>query len=129
MGDRKKMESLLAEGFTFTSPYHDHIGRAQYFERCWPEQGRIHTHHIASLMSKGDEALVAYECELTNGTSSRSVERLIFDGNRIRAIELYAGDPPMGIPKADYAEFETVALRHWEEDIMLPGTKAAGTTD
>jgi hypothetical protein len=123
------MESLLADGFTFTSPYQDHIGATQYFERCWPEKGKVHTHHIASLMSKGDEAFVAYDCELTNGTTSRSVERVIFDGSKIRAIELYPGDPPMGIPKVDYADFEANALRHWEEDIMLPGTKAAGTTD
>ena len=33
---RQDAEALLAASFTFTSPYDDKIGRATYFERCWP---------------------------------------------------------------------------------------------
>ena len=31
--DRKVMEELLSDEFTFTSPYDDHIDRTAYFER------------------------------------------------------------------------------------------------
>jgi ketosteroid isomerase-like protein len=34
--DRKTVENLLSEDFTFTSPYDDHINKTTYFERCWP---------------------------------------------------------------------------------------------
>jgi hypothetical protein len=37
--DRAAMEAALAPGFTFTSPYDDHISRDQWFERCWPYAG------------------------------------------------------------------------------------------
>ena len=127
--DRRTVESMMTENFTFTSPYDDHITRAQYFERCWPNDGKVLNHHIASIMSKGDEGFVVYDCELLSGNSYRNCERVIFDGSRIRAVEVYIGDPPVGISKADHADFEAAALRHWEEDVMLPGTKAAGTTD
>ena len=34
--DRAFIENNLAQGFTFTSPFDDHIGREAYFRRCWP---------------------------------------------------------------------------------------------
>ena len=34
--DRAFIENNLAPGFTFTSPFDDHIGREEYFRRCWP---------------------------------------------------------------------------------------------
>lgn len=34
-GDRAFVENNLAPGFTFTSPFDDHIGREAYFRRCW----------------------------------------------------------------------------------------------
>ena len=37
--DREALEGLLADDFTFTSPYDDHIDRATYFVRCWPNAG------------------------------------------------------------------------------------------
>lgn len=34
-GDKKTLEDLLSEEFTFTSPYDDHINKTEYFKRCW----------------------------------------------------------------------------------------------
>jgi len=39
--DRKALEDALADDFVFTSPYDDEIGKATYFERCWPSGLRI----------------------------------------------------------------------------------------
>jgi ketosteroid isomerase-like protein len=36
--DRRALEELLSDEFTFTSPLDDHINRTTYFERCWPKQ-------------------------------------------------------------------------------------------
>jgi hypothetical protein len=34
--DCKAVESLLTDGFVFTSPYDDHIDGDTHFKRCWP---------------------------------------------------------------------------------------------
>ena len=36
---RADIEAILHPELTFTSPYDDHIGRADYFARCWPNAG------------------------------------------------------------------------------------------
>ncbi|WP_348642701.1 hypothetical protein [Mesorhizobium sp. B2-4-15] len=35
--ERDVAETVLADDFTFTSPYDDAIDRATYFARCWPD--------------------------------------------------------------------------------------------
>ena len=67
--DRAEMESLLGDGFTFTSPWDDHIGRAAWFERCWPFAGTF-----------------------------RNTELFRFDGDRIRSIDVFFGFVPAGAP-------------------------------
>ena len=47
--DRKAIENLLSDDFTFSSPLDDHIDRAKYFERCWPNSSNIHTFRIEKL--------------------------------------------------------------------------------
>ena len=34
--DRDALEKVIAEDFSFTSPYDNAIGREEYFLRCWP---------------------------------------------------------------------------------------------
>jgi ketosteroid isomerase-like protein len=38
--DRQAAERLLADDFTFTSPQDDHIGKAEFLERCFPTADR-----------------------------------------------------------------------------------------
>ena len=38
-GDRKALEELLADEFTFSYPLDDRIGKAQYFGKCWLKGG------------------------------------------------------------------------------------------
>ena len=46
-------EALLADDFTFTSPYDDAIGKAVYFERCWPNNERFASFDIERIFEKG----------------------------------------------------------------------------
>ena len=41
--DRTAVDELLTSDFTFTSPFDDHISRATYFQKCWPQSERIKT--------------------------------------------------------------------------------------
>jgi len=92
--DRAALESLEGEGFTFTSPYDDHIDRRAYFERCWPNSKAIRRFTIGRLFDRGDEALVQYELELTSGTRFRNVEHFRFEDRRVREVVVYFGSLP-----------------------------------
>jgi ketosteroid isomerase-like protein len=96
--DRSVVEDLLREDFTFTSPYDDHIGKAAYFERCWPNNQAIRAHHIQALIAEGDAAFVLYECELMSGTRFRNTEYFRFGDGRIKEIEVYFGSLPETAP-------------------------------
>lgn len=109
--DRAAIEALLADDPVFVSPYDDNIGRAEYFARCWPNAERIRAHHIETIVEGADEAFVVYECELNSGDRFRNVERFVFDGDRIARIEVYFGDPPTGVSKAQYLDFLAEAHR------------------
>ena len=47
--DRKVVEALLSDDFRFTSPYDDHIDRATYFKKCWPNSENIRAFRIDTL--------------------------------------------------------------------------------
>jgi ketosteroid isomerase-like protein len=89
--DRELIESLLADELTFYSPPDPGIDREQYFERCWPNAGRIDSFDIVRLIEAGDEVIVTYESTKTDGTRFRNTEVLTFEGDRIRQVEVYFG--------------------------------------
>ncbi len=88
---RKVVEDLLADDFTFTSPYDDAIDKATYFERCWPNSNLIKMHVIERIREEGDEAFVLYKCTTNDGKEFRNVEIFRFDGDRVAAINVYFG--------------------------------------
>jgi ketosteroid isomerase-like protein len=92
--DREAMEALLADAFTFTSPYDDHISRAAYFERCWPHAGSFRFRDDMRVFAEGDECFVRYETEGKPGGTFRNAELFRFDGGRIRSIEVFFGFVP-----------------------------------
>jgi ketosteroid isomerase-like protein len=90
-GNRRLIEELLAADFTFYSPADAGIGRAAYFERCWPNAERIESFEFERLIESGDEVVVTYECTRTDGSQFRNTEVLTFDGDRISRAEVYFG--------------------------------------
>jgi hypothetical protein len=93
-GDRELIERLLSErDFAFFSPPDPGIDRSAYFERCWPNAGRIASYAFERLAELGDgEVLVTYEARRTDGTRFRNTEVLTFDGDdRICRVEVYFG--------------------------------------
>lgn len=89
--DRKVVEELLTDDFTFTSPYDDAINKATYFERCWPSSERIREHVLEKIFVEGDEAFVLYRCRTNEGKEFQNTEFFTFDGDRIRQINVYFG--------------------------------------
>src|SRR5436305_2813382 len=94
--DRKVVEALLSDDFRFTSPYDDHIDRAAYFERCWPNSENIRAFHVETLLADDREALVQYELEPKSGSAFRNTEHFRFDGDKVKEIEVFSGSLPKG---------------------------------
>ncbi|HKE78457.1 MAG TPA: nuclear transport factor 2 family protein [Solirubrobacteraceae bacterium] len=90
-GDRQRIEELLADDLTFSSPTDVGLDRAGYFERCWPGSGSARAFTFERLFEVGDEVVVTYEAERPDGTRFRNTEVLGFDGDKIRAVEVYWG--------------------------------------
>jgi len=89
--DRQLLENLISPDFTFTSPYDDHIDRATYFERCWPNSTTTKAIRIEKLFVQGDEAFVMYELERFEGTGARNTEFLRFRGDKLVSADVYFG--------------------------------------
>lgn len=113
--DRAFVEDHLADGFTFTSPYGDHIGRAEYFERCWPNSERLRKFTFAAVIARGDNVFVLYDCETKEGAAFRNAEYLTFENGKLKCVEVFFGDPPTGIDKGDYPAFVDVGKQAWDQ--------------
>jgi ketosteroid isomerase-like protein len=96
-GNREPLDRHLADDFVFFSPADAGIGRAEYFERCWPNAARIDSYNFVRLIESGDEVIVTYEARRVDGTSFRNTEVLSFAGEKVSRAEVYFGwDLPAG---------------------------------
>jgi len=92
--DREALESLLADDFTFTSPWDDGIDRAAYFARCFPHAGTFRFREPMKVFAEGDEAFVMYETEGKPGGTFRNTELFRAEDGRIRSIDVFFGFIP-----------------------------------
>jgi len=96
-GNREPLERHLADDFAFFSPADPGIGRAEYFDRCWPNAALIDSYAFVRLIESGDEVIVTYEARRVDGTSFRNTEVLSFTGEQVSRAEVYFGwDLPAG---------------------------------
>ncbi|WP_426231243.1 nuclear transport factor 2 family protein [Pararhizobium sp. DWP3-4] len=92
LANRKdEVSDMLTEDFTFSSPRDDHIDKAAYFERCWPQPPAFRAIHIERISLEDNEALVRYRAEKQDGGAFRNVEVIRFHGDRIASVEVYFG--------------------------------------
>ena len=114
-GDRSFVEQILADGFTFTSSFDDHIGRDEYFARCWPNYASHRKFHFEAIMEEGDVVLVVYRLEMHfpntvhPDASFRNAERMTFEMGKLKSVDVFMGDPPGGLTRRQFAEQSGVA--------------------
>ncbi|MER8651294.1 nuclear transport factor 2 family protein [Mesorhizobium sp. C416B] len=89
--NKAAVAAVLADDFTFTSPYDDAIERATYFERCWPDSPAFNSIVIERICEDEDAAFVLYRCETAGGKTFRNTELHLFHDDRLRAVEVYFG--------------------------------------
>lgn len=90
-GKREVIEELFAEDFTFYSPPDPGIGRAAYFERCWPNSSNLTEFDFVRSIESGDEVVITYEATRTDGSRFRNTEVLGFSGQKVLKAEVYFG--------------------------------------
>jgi ketosteroid isomerase-like protein len=90
--DWQRLERLLADGFTFSSPLDDHISKSDYKAGCWDTQSAfIARFDLTQVIGTRDEAFVMYACHTTNGKTFRNVEYFQFRDAKVQAVECYFG--------------------------------------
>ena len=89
--DRAVADALLADDFTFTSPYDDAIDKAAYFERCWPNSGRLKSQEIERICVAGDAAFVLYRCVADDDRTFRNTEFFTLAGDQIASVNVFFG--------------------------------------
>src|SRR5690242_6013436 len=90
-GDRATAEGLLTDDFEFSSPVDPALERAGYFDRCWPGAGQGQGFEFVRLVASGDEVIVTYEMNHSDGRRGRNTEVLTFRGEQICRAEVYFG--------------------------------------
>jgi ketosteroid isomerase-like protein len=103
----------LAEGFTFTSPFDDHIGREDYFRRCWPKpEGGEPLHakfDFVVVAQDGDRVTVVYQATMRRPNAThpdmtfRNAEMMTFENGKLKSVQVFFGDPPGGLTRHEFA--------------------------
>jgi len=89
--DRKLIEGLLTEDFTFSSPLDDNISRERYFERCWPNSTHLARFDILNLFVEGDHAFARYRAQASDGSSFTNTEFFTLRDGKIRHMDVFFG--------------------------------------
>lgn len=89
--DRKALDTMLSEDFTFTSPRDDHLTREEFYLVCLPGSKLFDEFDIQRIVSDSDDAFVLYSAKLKDGTRIRNTELIRTDGQRIISSEVFFG--------------------------------------
>ena len=90
--DRAAMERLLAEDYAFTSPQDDHIGKAEFLEKCFPTADRLVTQEIVQLVPAGDDGVfIMYEYLLKTCERHRNVEFSTIRSGQVAETQVFFG--------------------------------------
>lgn len=90
--DRDVAESLLSEHFVFTSPQDDHIGKAAFFERCFPTAERLREQKLLHVVpTEANDVFILYEYELRTGERHRNAEVLTVRDGKVIETQVFFG--------------------------------------
>jgi ketosteroid isomerase-like protein len=88
--DRVAIETLIADDFHFTSPLDNRIGRAAYFNRCWPNSELMESFTLLHIASNGEHVFVTYEGRRKDYAFQNTELVTVRDG-QVLSVEVYFG--------------------------------------
>ena len=104
--DWRRIDILLADDFTFSSPLDDHISKSDFKAGCWDTQiAFIDRFDLKQVIGTDNEAFVMYVCHTTSGKTFRNVEYFQIRDHKVKAVECYFGG------KASFASAESTGQR------------------
>jgi hypothetical protein len=90
--DWPRLDRLLADGFTFSSPIDDHISKSDYKAGCWDTQSAlIDRFDLTHVSGTDNKVLVLYACHTTNGKTFRNVEYFELREAKVKSVECFFG--------------------------------------
>ena len=90
--DWPRLDRLLADGFTFSSPLDDHISKNDYKAGCWDTQSAlIDRFDLTQVSGTDNEVFVLYVCHTTSGKTFRNVEYVQLREGKVKTVECYFG--------------------------------------
>lgn len=90
--DWPRLDRLLADEFTFSSPLDAHISKSDYKAGCWDTQiAFIDQFDLKQLIAADNEAFVMYICHTANGKTFQNVEYFQLQAGKVKAVECYFG--------------------------------------
>ena len=102
--DWPRLESLLDDGFTFSSPLDDHISKSDYKAGCWDTQiAFIDRFDLKQVVATENDGFVMYIGHTANGKTFHNVEYFQLRGGKVKAVECYFGGKA-SFPSAASAE-------------------------
>ena len=103
--DRAALESLLTADFQFTSPLDNHLDRATYLARCWPNSASMKTIDIVHASDDGERVYVVYELTSFDGKRFRNAEVHTVRDDKLASVEVYFGwDLPHKAPPGSFVD-------------------------
>lgn len=97
--DWNSMASMLADGFTFSSPLDDHISVAVFKEKCWPNAYKIKRIDVDKIVIHGDDAVVITNGWTTEGKLFRNSDYFRLKNGKITSYECFFG-PGVNYPSS-----------------------------
>lgn len=107
--DPSHVAAELADGFTFTSPFDDAIGREDYFRRCWPAEPLHQNFEFLAVAQDGINVMVVYRCTMRRPNAVHpdmtfcNSEMLTFEDGKLKSVTVFFGDPPGGLTRHQFA--------------------------
>jgi ketosteroid isomerase-like protein len=96
--DWNMLKSVLAEGFTFSSPVNvPPIGIKEYKEQCWPNSANLKKFELDKLVVDGDNVFVSYHSWTLNGKVLWNTECFTLKDGKIKKFVCFFG-PGIGYP-------------------------------
>jgi hypothetical protein len=97
--DWNLMQTVLADGFTFSSPLDDHINVMAFKERCWPNAYKIKGIDVTMVVQNGDDVYVTGNGWTTEGKFFRNTDYFKLKDGKISSYECFFG-PGVNYPNS-----------------------------
>ena len=125
--DRRAIDEILSNDFTFTSPLDNQIDRQTYLDRCWPISKNVHDFKLVNLVESDSHVFVTYVSTQDSGKSFRNTEIFEVAGGKIKSVEVYFGwDVPHKAANGRFLESESAGRpnQHLPDPQYGDGTEA-----